>query len=92
MSKINYIKLIEEAEEVRTVEIEYMTDFYNQVINMKTKDVLGYIKKLREKNIDLYFRDKEIHSINPNSDIYLSIIITLIENEIAVRKERRKKK
>lgn len=92
MSKINYIKLIEEAEEVRTVEIENMTDFYNQVINMKTNDVLEYIKKLREKNIDLYFKDKKIHSINPNSDIFLSIIITLIENEIAVRKERRKKK
>lgn len=91
MSKINYIRLIEEAEKVRVVEIENMTDFYNQVVNMKTNDVLGYINKLRRKNVDLYFKEENIHSINADNDIFLSIALYYREKEIASRKARRKK-
>ena len=95
MSKINYIKLIEEAEEVRieevrTVEIENTIDFYNHI--MEHYNVFEFIRELSRKNIDLYFKDKNIHTIHPCGDIYLSIIIALIENEIVARKERRKKR
>lgn len=88
MSKINYIRLIEEAEKVRVVEIDNMTDFYNQVIHMETNDVLGYIKKLRKKNIDLHFKNEKIHSINPDSDFSLCGIFCLIEYNIAEKKKK----
>lgn len=52
------------------------------------EDGMKIIKDLRAKGIDVFFRKENIHSIDVNKDLFLSIYFTIAESEIKVDSNR----
>lgn len=43
------------------------------------EELLKYVRALREKGIEVYFEKENIHTLNPDSELYLTIAAAIAE-------------
>lgn len=80
-------QMIEDAKnsKFKQILVEDTTRFARSI-----EDGIKIIKDLREKEVDVYFRKENLHSIDTGSDTFLSFFFTLAENEIKTDSNRMK--
>ena len=55
-----------------------------------TNDLLKTVRLLREKGIEVIFEKEQIHSFNPEAELYLTIAAAVAENDLRIYSENQK--
>ena len=46
------------------------------------EELLKYVRELREKGIEVYFEKENIHTLNPDTELYLTIAAAIAEEDL----------